>query len=382
MTDTLARVRELLPELAKRADEIERAGDIPAAATEQLASAGCLRMMTPVEYGGSGMRMPDVLRVLAELAQADASVAWVVGQVALAQLIVRSCPGQAIGEVFGDGPDVFVAGAVAPKGRTKSSTGGWRVTGQWPFVTGCRNAKWFYLNCLVVDGRSVRTTPSGGPMTRIVLLPAAEVTVIDNWDVLGLCGTGSHDVLVTRAACPPWRGFSLRDGERVTVQAAADIAQSSLIIGAVAVGIAAGALDNVVDLAAGGKRPALAARRLAASAVVQDRLGEAHTVLESARALLLAEAEVAWQRANGERLPNARQRAQTRAAAAQVTGLSRQVVDTAYALAGGTAVYDGFPLQRRMRDMHTATQHFVAGREAYRTLGAMLVGEQVDTGPF
>ncbi|MFV2101569.1 acyl-CoA dehydrogenase family protein [Micromonospora sp. LOL_024] len=369
---TLARVRELASRVAKRAEEIEQRRGLPDDLVDDLRDAGCFRMFAPASHGGDQLDLPDVLTVLEELARADAATSWTVGQVALSHLIVRCGPTAAQDDVFADGADTLVAGAVAPKGRARTSDGGWRVTGQWPFVTGCPRAAWFYLNCVLVSGRSIPVGTDGVPATRILFVPAADVRVVDTWRVLGLRGTASHDVAVEDARVPEHRAVAERDEAAVH-----RIAQSSLIIGAVAVGLADGALTDLVQLATEGKRPALSARRLAASTVFQDRLGEAQTMHRAARALLYAEAAEA-QAATDTSTPL--RRARLRAAAAQVTSLCAQVVDAAHTLAGGTAVYETSPLQRRLRDMRTATQHFVAGRDSYATLGALAVGEEAGTG--
>jgi alkylation response protein AidB-like acyl-CoA dehydrogenase len=336
-------------------------------------------MLAPARFGGLALPMPEALRVVETLATADASVAWSIGQVALSQLIIGCSGEKTLEAVYAGGPDVYAAGAVAPKGRAREAEGGWRITGQWPFVTGCANASWFYLSCVLVSDRSVRTTAGGAPATRIMVLPAADTQIVDTWRTLGLRGTGSHDVMVQGAFCPGERAVTLEPDAPQTQRAVSSIAQSSLIIAAVATGIAAAAVQDVVTLAADGKRPSLSTTRLAASPTFQDRLGEAHTVLRAARALLWAEAEQAWQRSLSGN-DTAQQRAQTRAAAAQITALATSVTDAAYGLGGGTAVYDSSPLPRRLRDAHTATQHFVAGRSSYATVGALLVGEAVDTG--
>ncbi|WP_223884296.1 acyl-CoA dehydrogenase family protein [Micromonospora craniellae] len=373
MNPTLSRVRELASRVAKHAEEVEQRRGLPDDLVDDLREAGCFRMFAPTSHGGDQLDLPDVLAVLEELARADAATSWTVGQVALSHLIVRCGPVVALDEVFADGADTLVAGAVAPKGRARTGEDGWRVTGRWPFVTGCPRAAWFYLNCVLVSGRSVPVGPDGTPATRILFVPARDVRVLDTWQVLGLRGTASHDVTVEDARVPEHLAVSPQDGD-----AAHRIAQSSLIIGAVAVGLADGALTDLVRLAADGKRPALSARRLADSPVFQDRLGEAQTMHRAARALLYAEA------AESATAPDAASpggRARLRAAAAQVTSLCAQVVDVAYTLSGGTAVYDTSPLQRRMRDMRTATQHFVAGRDSYATLGALAVDEETSAGP-
>jgi len=384
MTTTLSRVRELLPEVAKRAPDIDATRELPGDLLDGLRAAGCLRMAVPAGYGGDALALPELLAVVEALATADGSVAWSVGQVALSQLIIGCGPAELSATVYAAGPDVYAAGAVAPKGRaTRTGTGdGWRISGQWPFVTGLTRAAWVYLNCVLVDGRTVRTGPDGVPRTRIMLVPAAEVTVVDTWHTLGLRGTASHDALVTAVDCPAGRGLDLVPGEPATDRAAAGIASSSLIIAAVATGIAAAAVQDLVELATGGKRPALSATRLAASPVFQDQLGEAEALVPAARALLAAQAHECWAAVTGQGRMSVAQRARTRAAATTVTALATRVVDLAYTLAGGSAVYDTAPLQRRLRDAHTATQHFISGRGSYATLGAILVGEHTEQGPL
>jgi len=213
-------------------------------------------------------------------------------------------------------------------------------------------------------------------------VPAADIEIVDTWHVMGLRGTGSHDATVSHAACDPAFGFGLDSDDPATALAVSRIAQSSLIIAAVAVGIAGGALGEIVHLATDGKRPAFSTRRLAQSPVFQDRLGEAEVTLRAAGALLAdAAGETGHKLASGRPL-DALDRATTRAASAGVIALAARVVDDAHAMGGGTAVYDTSPLQRRLRDIHTATQHFVAARDAYAALGAMLVGEDGGTGPL
>jgi alkylation response protein AidB-like acyl-CoA dehydrogenase len=375
-------VGELLPEIAKQADEVEAGRRLTGGLIDSLRTAGCLRMLVPQEYGGLGLPMPEALRVIEDLATADGSVAWSVGQVGLSQLIVGCARKEMVDSIYAAGPDVYAAGAVAPKGRATEVDGGWRITGQWPFVTGSQHASWFYLNCVLVSDRALRMSESGAPMTRIILVPADQAQIVDTWHTLGLRGTGSQDVAVAGAVCPSANAVELAEGAPETLRAVNSIAQSSLIIASVAVGVATAAVNDVITLASDGKRPSLSATRLAASATFQDRLGEAHTMLRAARALLHGEARHAWERSSSGNPTSPQERAQTRAAAAQVTTLAAAVVTTAYGLAGGSAVYDTSPVQRRLRDVHTATQHFVAGRNSYATVGALLVGEKVDTGMF
>jgi alkylation response protein AidB-like acyl-CoA dehydrogenase len=372
----------LLADLAKRGDEIDRAGRVPADVIDTLSAAGCLRMLVAREHGGDDLPLADALRVIEELARGDGSTAWLVGQIGLAHLLFACFPESARAEIYANGPDVLGAGAVAPKGRTSRREQAWRVTGQWPFVTGAPQASWVYLNCIVLDGRTPQTLPNGAPLTRIVLFPAAELELLDTWQVLGLRGSASHDVRAANLTAPDHRGFSLLgDGEDVH-RTVFRIAQAGLLIAAVDLGIAQGALDEVAAHAAAGRRRTFSPKVLAEQPIFQDRLGEAFVALRAARALLYTEAGGAWETARRGEVLSPLDRACLRATAAQVTAAAQQAVTTAYQLAGGSAVYDSSPLQRRLRDINTATQHFVNGRDFYSTVGALLAGADVDTTMF
>ncbi|HEV2371928.1 MAG TPA: acyl-CoA dehydrogenase family protein [Streptosporangiaceae bacterium] len=382
MTD-LSLVAELAPTLAKCARDVEETRQAPKEVITRLGEAGCLRMLVPARHGGGGLPLADALAVIEELARADGSAGWLIGQVGLAHLLFGCFPEQAQQEVYAAGPDVWGAGAVAPKGRAAASGDGtWRVNGQWPFVTGCPHAQWVYLNCLVVDGRSPCLTPDGTPLTRMMLFPAAELDIEDTWHVLGLRGTASHDVRVKGLACPDWRGFSLDPATPQAQRAVFTIALAGLLVAASSVGIAQGALDEVAELAATGRRRSFSRTSMSAAPVFQDRLGEAHLRLRAARALLHEQARASWGAvASGQQVAPL-ERACLRATASQVTSLATEAVHAAFALAGGSAVYDTSPLQRRLRDIHTAGQHFVNGRDFYATVGALLAGAEVDPGSF
>lgn len=196
---------------------------------------------------------------------------------------------------------------------------------------------------------------------------------MDTWQVLGLRATGSHDVSVAGAVCPEQRWITMDPDDPATARARTRIAESSLLIAAVVVGIATAALADDRELATGGKRPALSKVSLAKSPIFHDQLGEAHTELLAARALLYHQAEAAAARECAGIPASARDQAELRACATKIIATASGVADTAHRLAGGSSVYDSSPLQRRVRDAHTATQHFVAARDSYSAFGAALL---------
>jgi alkylation response protein AidB-like acyl-CoA dehydrogenase len=375
VSGTTAAVRDLAAGIAKRAEETERERGVPADLLDSLVEAGCYRMLVPASRGGDALTLTEVLEVVETLAAADSSVGWLVGQGAIAQTILGYFPTATLDEVYADGPDVVVAGAVAPKGLASAEGDGWRVTGQWPFVSGCRLADWVYLQSVETDAGTVAQTDDGLPRLRMGLVRADAVKVLDTWHVAGLRGTGSHDVRVNRVLCPAGWSVPFTDGaptgpDAVLRVSARDL--GGLFIAACLLGVARAALQDVVELANGGKRPAFAVRRLAESVLFHDRVGEAEMTLRAARALLYAEA------AGAEGAVSGVDRAGLRATSPAVAAMSGTVVDAAYTLAGGSSVYDGAPLQRRMRDLRTATQHAAVGRDPFGALGARMVDPDTD----
>jgi alkylation response protein AidB-like acyl-CoA dehydrogenase len=382
MGRTLMQASEIAPPIAKRGEEIDRAQRLPPDLFEELVRAGCYRMLAPASHGGDELALPEVLRVIETLSRGDGSVGWTIGQAAVAQVVFSYFPSATFDEIYADGPDVVGAGAVAPKGKALRIKGGWRVSGQWPFVSGCEQASWFYGQCVVfaegAEQHQAEQHQTGIPTMRLMLFPMGEVRILDTWRVMGLRGTASHDVHVPPSLCPDGRSCSVIHTSPSVDRAiyrVPTVEYGGLIVAAVAVGIAQGAVDEVVELAAAGKRPAFSTRRLAESPVFHDHVGEAYMAVQAARALLYQQADEAWARAlSGEPLPVVA-RAALRATAAEVTATAARAVGTAYTQAGGSTVYDSSPLQRRLRDIHTATQHAVTSRHSYGLVGSALVGE-------
>lgn len=149
-------VADVAADVAARSAEIERGRRLPGDLIALLRETGHFRMLAPEAYGGRAADLREVLRVLESLARADGATGWVVGQAASAQLIFSYFPRRALDRVYANGPDVIGAGAVAPKGAASRDGDEWRVTGQWPFVSGCEDASWIYVQSLVAgDQREI-----------------------------------------------------------------------------------------------------------------------------------------------------------------------------------------------------------------------------------
>jgi alkylation response protein AidB-like acyl-CoA dehydrogenase len=364
-------VRTMVPAIVARSEEIERGRRVPPDLVEELTAAGCFRMLVPRSHGGAELDLPTEMRVIEELARADGSVGWTVMIGRSAPVFFGKLPRDTFDALYAASPDVILAGTVNPTGLATPVDGGFRVTGQWSFASGCQHCHWFIAHCVVDDGRQ--------PPIRMMVLPPADVEIKDTWSVSGLCGTGSHDFVVSDAFVPAERSFALWDEPSVDVPLLRipELSLASLSVGAVAVGIAHGALGEVTDLAAG-KVPLFSDGTLASNPLFQHQLADANAQLRAARALLYADAEAAWATAVAGTSFTPDHRARIRATATWVTRTAASVVDMAYTAGGGSSLYSSSPLQRRLRDIHALTQHFAVKLDTFTKAGAVLAGQDVD----
>ncbi len=231
------------------------------------------------------------MRVFEALGRADGSVGWTVMIGASAWCDIAGLPRATFDALYADGPDVVGGGAINPTGSAVRVDGGYRVRGRWAFASGCEHCAWLSATCVEEDG--------DGQRLRTVVFAPAEVEIEDTWKVSGLCGTGSHhfaahDVLVPAERTFPT--FEAAPGVDEPVVRIPPPALYALEIASVAIGIAQGALDEILALATD-KVPFLGSAPLAANPMFQQQLAGADTELRAARALLYADADVAWSKA-------------------------------------------------------------------------------------
>ena len=368
---TFEAVGTLAPGIVARSAEIERGRRVPPDLVEELTAAGCFRMLVPRSHSGGELDPPADLRVIEELARADGSVGWTVMIGSLAPVLLGKLPRESFDALYAAGPDVILAGTFNPTGVATPVDGGFAVTGQWSFASGCQHCHWFVAHCIVDDGRQ--------PPIRMMVLPPTDVEIEDTWSVSGLCGTGSHDFVVGDVFVPAERSFVIWDEPCLDIPLLRipELSLSSLRLGAVAVGIAQGALEEVTDLATG-KVPLFSDGTLASNPLFQNQLGDADARLRAARTLLYADAATLWDTALAGTPFSPDHRARIRATATWVTGTAASVVDTAYTAGGGTSIYSSSPLQRRLRDIHALTQHFGVKLDTFTKAGAVLASQDVD----
>jgi indole-3-acetate monooxygenase len=370
-TTTVDRVRALLPEIGARAEEIEQARAVPRDLAAQLRSAGVFRRYAPRSHGGDEMWPDEGLTVIEELARADASVAWVAAVGSEGPSFYAYLPPETYDKIFSAGPDVIHSGVINATGRAVRDGDGYRFSGRWSFASGSNNADYICIHG-VLEGAE-RT--AAGPATRLGVVPASHVQIEDVWHVSGLKGTASNDIVVNDLfIAEQWTGSiaELPKIARHPLDQRPLLARFGSEFAAVAIGIAQGALDDIIDIARN-KVPALSPSKLAADPVAQYLVGSLATDLHMARTLLHDVAR-ADQASVALGPPDNAATLNRRARLARAASVAASVVDGCYNLSGTTGLFESCPLQRRLRDVRAVTQHFLlSSRSAFGPVGAALL---------
>ena len=372
----------LAPQIKAASNEIEQARRLPFHIVDAMKTAGIFGMAMPRAWGGPELDPLTQFRVLEALAMADGSVGWCAmincdsgyGSAFLDQDVARSMY-----------PDITVATGVAasPTGQAIPAPGGYRVSGRFPFASGCQHCEWLWLGCIVMDNGTPHINGNGVPETRQCFLRLSQCEVVDTWDTTGLRGTGSNDIVVKDVFVAREHTFSFQDGELIK-RPGPLYAFPFLFIGKVpapALGIARHALDALIVSA--GEKPArrytlgdqVEPRKVQRDDVfVQDAVGRAETLLASVRAFQFDVMGDLWMTLVDGGQPSDAQLARFITASAHVVGGCAEVVQLVYKAAGGSAVYKKGPFDRCLRDILTMNQHVVATSRTYEMAGRMLLG--------
>jgi alkylation response protein AidB-like acyl-CoA dehydrogenase len=376
----LQAAQRIAPRAAHLAVQIERERALPPELLEEMRDAGLFSLCLPRALGGGEVEPAEMVLALEALARGDGASAWCAMVASTCGLLGAYLPREQAELIF-DGGNSIVGGVFAPRGRAERAEGGFLVSGRWSFVSGVGHSDWVLGGCLIASGEGVEMLPGGGPDVRLMLMPKADIQVIDTWSVAGLCGTGSHDMAVDRLLVPAGRSVSLftdRPHLDGPLYAFPLFGLLALGICAVALGIARGAIDDLTDLASG-KRPAPGARSLAERSTIQAEVARAEAALRAARALVLEEARNAWEPAlAGEQLSD-QHRLGLRLAATHATRTAADVAGAMYQAGGGSSIYDSSPLQRRFRDTNVATQHMMVAPSTWELTGRLLLSLPTDT---
>jgi indole-3-acetate monooxygenase len=379
--DWLGRVAALARCIGSAVEEIEQQRRLPDALVAAMAEAGLFRLLLPQSVDGAEVDPLTFAQVLHEIARIDGSTAWCLGQTSVCAMVAASLPVAGAREIFLDRRSILTWGSGT--GQATMVDGGYRVTGNWSFASGGHHATWLGGHCLVHDRDGTRRRASdGSPLWRTMLFPAAEASMTDVWQVIGLRGTGSDAYAVTDLFVPESRSVARDDpaGRREPGPLYCFRTDNLFACGfaSVALGLARRMLDDFIALAKD-KRPRGHARPLRDSAAVQTDVGELEARLRAARHYLMGTISEVWEAVGRSKDLTLDQRMAIRLAATRTIEEAVAVADASYHAAGATAIFARSGFERRFRDMHALAQQLQARRSHFETVGKFLLGLDADT---
>jgi alkylation response protein AidB-like acyl-CoA dehydrogenase len=376
------RAQALAPLIASQADAIERGRRLTPPVVSGLIENGLYRSLLPQSAGGAEAPLETFMGMLEQVAMADASTAWCLGQCSVCAMTAAYLDPVTAREIFGPADGILAWGAVA--GEVHVVPGGYRAHGRWNFASGSRQAKWLGAHVQVVEADGTRRRKAdGSPEIRTILFPATSATMYDVWDVIGLKGTGSDSYSVDQLFIPE-RFSALRDDPAAVREKGPIYRLSTNIVfgmgfASLAVGVARATLNAATDLARG-KTPQ-GIKAMSQNNAVQGLLGRTEGNLRAARAYLRATAGEVWRELTENGNYTEEHRMALRLASTWTIHQAAAVVDTAYHMAGATAVFASNPFERRFRDMHAIAQQIQARDTHYEDVGRAILATETSAAP-
>lgn len=358
--------------LAAQCDSDEQLGTLSPASVEALVACGALRMKLPMVLGGFEADLVTQMEVLERLAMINPAIGWcaMVGATSLAM------PGAYLADagvacMFADGRIPRAAIVVTPSGVARPSDDGFVVNGRWGFASGVRHSEWLVALC------RVERAHHAPPDLRFVVLPTSQCEILDNWQVLGLKGTGSCDIVVEDVFVSNQMSFAVGDAPRrggalYRIGLPAFVAYEHA---GFALGIARRVLDGLVTIMQTKKRGySPGGTSMLERGVVQRLIGRNEMRLRAARALNVEANEQVWELVSAGRSLSLEDQCAVRSAASYATEVASDVVGEAFRHGGASAIYESHFMQRCLRDLNVAAQHYMVADSAYEQLGRARLG--------
>ncbi len=382
--------RALVPELRERANRTDRERRVPDETIAAMQSAGLFCSLKPARYGGCEYGLVEHAGIALELARGCGSSGWVFSMINETSWFIALFPEQAQDEVWAEDGSALAAASIITDPQQAQAwrvPGGYRLSGRFPFASGSDHAQWLVLSAAVAADAA--STVDGSAVAHWFLVPKSELGVDDNWFVLGLRGTGSRAMLADGVFVPAHRAAVREDlwqGRAPGPALHPDFALlhtprahlSPFPAASSVVGLTLGAVEIFAEAAQGVRRWAGSGRRAQIGDSEAVQLQYAESAAEAYAARLLLEAGVRDQMACVDaRLPVPRELRARVARDSSFAGiLCRRAVSRLYTAAGSAGIFDGNPLQRALRDVHTGVAQISMHWEVMALPSAQLAFER------
>lgn len=371
--DRAAAFDRLLDAVRMQRTRFSQDQQISAEVTDLMRQAGFYRALVAKRFGGEESTPMDFLRMVERLAQVDGSAGWV-ASFGFSAIYLSALPVETLETIYADGPDVIFAGGIYPPQKAIPVNGGLEVSGRWSWGSGSTGAD------IIGVGIKVEGGDSGG-LPLIAVMPAAKVKIERNWNVIGLKGTGSHDMVVDKVVVPQEWTF-IRGGKSSLDQPLYQyptMALAAQVLAVVALGAARGAIQVLCELA-GGRSSITGAANLADRPYVQADIAKAEALLRSARAFFYEATEEAYETLLAGDELSVQQRASLRLASTNAARAGADVTLAVYRLSGTTGIEADHMIARHMQDAMVVPQHAFLSDGTWQNAGRVLLGLDAPAG--
>ncbi|WP_194829827.1 hydroxylase [Nocardia sp. XZ_19_231] len=363
--EVVNRIEELGADLAGLAEENESLGKLSDKTAELLRTAGVIRLLQPTDFGGYGAHPRDFAEAVMAVAKYDGAAGWVCGVVGVHPWELAQMDRRVSEEVWGDDPDTWIASPYMPNGIADPTDGGFTLSGRWPFSSGSDHCDWNFLGAFTGDGKGNMAMP---PSVMHVLVPRTDAPILqDTWDVVGLSGTGSKDVVVDKAFLPDYRTVNQTDvqlgtaaahnGRTETLYKLPFTSMFPLGITSAVIGICEGAL--ALHLSQQRERVAVTGVQVKDDPYVLFAAGEAASEINASRVQLIEGISRLYDKVDAGGEVTLEDRSSVRRNQVRCAWRAVAALDEIFARSGGNATRRDNPLQRYWRDAHAGLGHMI-----------------------
>jgi len=373
--ELIEQARRLAPVFKERAIEAEKERHVSSQTVQDLLGSGILKIIVPKQYGGYQLDWETLMGSLMELAEGDGSQAWVAAVYSIHAFDVSMFPKKTQQEVWLSDLDPIVITAVAPSGKGDRISGGATISGKWSFASGVRFAEWGIVGVMLGGNQKA-------PTHHLCLVKKEQWQIHDNWEVMGLKGTGSADIEIENVFVPEHRIISRveqRDGTAKGTKTHKDKLYSTpyLTIGpaalaAVVVGCAAGGLREFIQFA---KMSSKRGVKLCERESIQLRIAESAAEVDCAKFLIERLARTTTYKMRSFGSLSIEERAQARRDTAYACTLAKRSVERLFDVSGANGLYTDRHFQRYYRDVKAGSNHIAIGWDRCgSTYGRVVLG--------
>ena len=374
------RARELVPVLRERAAHAAQLGQLPEETLRDFHEAGFFRILQPARWQGYELQPRDFFEVQMTLAEGCMSSAWVLGVVAIHNWQLALFDDRAAEDVWGQDSSVLISSSYMPVGKVERVEGGFRLSGRWGFSSGSKHCQWAFLGALVPPQEA-----GGAPDYRTFLVPRSDYQIIDNWNVMGLEATGSHDIQVSDAFVPEYRTHRAADGfmqyspgNAVNSAPLFRLPFGQIFVRAVS-SSAIGALQGAIDLFVEHNRSRVGVndgRKMLQDPAAQTALANAMVCVDECRTVLLRNFDFMLKAAEAGDALAMQTRVKMRYDSALVADKCAKAVAELMFNSGASTIFRSHAINRAFRDIHTGRAHVANNPAKYAwNLGGVSMGQ-------